>query len=81
MCIEGDSVRIGGKLRDVKWIDAKHHDCLGIIKSVVEKYKGRIELEDGQEFENGVAVTSDCGEESSTARKVMAYVVMYSYGL
>ena len=51
--IEGDSVKIGGKPRDVKWIDAKHSDCSGKITSVEEKYKGRVRLEDGQEFENG----------------------------
>ena len=50
--IEGDAVKIDGELRYIEWSDAKHHNCSGKIKSVEEKYKGRVHLEDGQEFEN-----------------------------
>ena len=58
--IQGDRVFIGNgwvphnlKPRYINWTDAKHHDCSGIIKSVEEKYKGNVQLESGQEFENG----------------------------
>ena len=54
--IEGDAVNIGSMRRDVRWGVAKHHDCTGTIKSVEETFKGKVKLEDGQEFENGVAV-------------------------
>ena len=30
----------------------------GTIKSVTEKHKGKVELEDGQKFENGAGRTS-----------------------
>ena len=36
--------------RPVNWYDAKHHDLTGRIKSVEEKYKGNVELEDGQVY-------------------------------
>jgi len=51
--IEGDAVKIGGMPRYISWGDAKHHDCSGNIKSVEEKHKGKVQLEDEQEFENG----------------------------
>ena len=50
--IQGDAVTIRGKPRHINWTDAKHHDCLGMIKSVDQRYKGKVQLEDGQEFEN-----------------------------
>ena len=53
--IEGDAVKIGSMRRDIRWGVAKHHDCMGTIKSVEETYKGKVKLEDGQEFENGGA--------------------------
>ena len=52
MSIEGDAVTISGKPRNVKWTDAEHHDCSGKIKSVEEENKGKVRLENGQEFEN-----------------------------
>jgi hypothetical protein len=57
--IKGDYVEIGGQERTVIWRDAKHHDCSGTIKSVEEKYKGKVQLEDGQEFENGASRAVD----------------------
>ena len=51
--IEDDEVFVDGVARTVNWGDAKHHDLQGTIKSVEEKFKGKVELEDGQEFENG----------------------------
>ena len=53
LSIKGDAVTVSGRPRYVKWTDAKHHDCSGKIKSVEEEDKGKVQLADGQEFENG----------------------------
>ena len=50
--IVGDDVKIDGERRTVHWGDAKRQDSAGRIRSVEEKPKGRVQLEDGQEFEN-----------------------------
>ena len=52
--IKGDAVTIDGVSRMVFWGNATHHDCSGTIESVEEKQNGRVQLEDGQEFQNGV---------------------------
>ena len=57
--IKGHAVEIGGEPRYVRWNDAWHHDCKGKIKSVEEKYKGKVQLEDEQEFENGADHSGD----------------------
>ena len=54
--IKGDALTIDGEPRGITWADAKHRDCSGKIKRVDEKYKGKVQLEDGQEFENGAPV-------------------------
>ena len=54
--IKGDALKISGEPRGVTWTDAKHHDLSGKIKRVEEKYKGKVQLEDGEEFENGAPV-------------------------
>ena len=51
--IKGDAVEIGGYPRYIAWSDAKHHDVFGKIKSVEEMFKGKVQLGDGQELENG----------------------------
>ena len=51
--IRGDDVMIDNKPRTVKWGDAKHNDCSGIIKTVEEKLWGKVTLDNGNEFENG----------------------------
>ena len=51
--IKGDDVKIDDVSRSIAWGDAKHHDCTGTIKSVEEKPKGKVQLTDKQEFENG----------------------------
>ena len=54
MSIEGNyTVKIDSELRIVQWAGAKHCACSGKIQTVEEKYKGMVQLEDGQEFENG----------------------------
>ena len=50
--ITGNDVKVDGQVRKVNWGDAKHQDLTGTITSVVPDYKGKVELEDGQEFEN-----------------------------
>ena len=50
--IAGDDVIVDGRVRKVKWHDVKHHNLNGKIKSVNPTYKGKVELEDGQEIEN-----------------------------
>ena len=63
--IEGGIVQIDGVLRKVIWGDAKHTECTGKIKSVEEKWKGKVQLEDGQEFENSAELgftTADVGK-------------------
>ena len=47
-----DDVKVDGVPRVVPWGNAKHLDCTGKIKSVEEKYKGKVQLEDGKTFEN-----------------------------
>ena len=51
--ITGNDVHVNGKARNINWLDAKHHDLTAKIKSVEEMYRGKVELQDGQEFENG----------------------------
>ena len=51
--ITGNHVLVGDKDRKIHWGDAKHANIQGIIKSVDMMYKGKVELEDGQVFENG----------------------------
>ena len=51
--ITGDKVLVDGMVRNVNWGDTQHRSMDGWIKSVDPKYKGKVELEDGQEFENG----------------------------
>ena len=53
--ITGNVVFVDGNVRKVNWGAAKHHDLTGTIKSVDPKYKGRVGLEDGQEFDNPAA--------------------------
>ena len=61
VCITGHDVRIDGNVRKVNWHDARYHDVKGTIKSVETRYRGKVELEDGQEFENGEQVPHwDC---------------------
>ena len=61
--IEGDNVMLDGKEAKlyggdsigwdtIVWGDAKHHDCSGKIKSVDGKWKGKVQLENGDWFEN-----------------------------
>ena len=76
--IGGDALNISGKPRDVTWTDAKHHDCSGKIKSAEEKYKGKVQLEDGQEFENGMPAwrsvnNMPTGRQKNAAAAVDAY--------
>ena len=56
--ITGDKVLIDGTVRYPYWGDAKHGNMQGTIISVDEKYKGKVELQDGQAFENGELDTS-----------------------
>ena len=56
--ITGDNVLIDGKVRNVTWFGANHTTMQGTIKSVDPAYKGELELEDGQVFENGVPAGS-----------------------
>ena len=51
--ITGDDVLVDGVTRTVNWGNAEHHDLIGVIQTVEEHYLGKVELEDGQEFENG----------------------------
>ena len=46
-------VLVDGRTRNVNWGDAAHKNMQGAIASVEGKYKGKVELEDGQAFENG----------------------------
>ena len=50
--ITGNNVLVDGNFRKVNWGEATHHDLTGKVKSVDPKYKGKVELEDDQEFEN-----------------------------
>ena len=53
--IDGDMVTVDGQVRRIKpWGDTKHHDVTGKIKGVVAKVKGKVRLEDGDEFENPI---------------------------
>ena len=61
MIITGDDVHVDGKRRFLNWGDARHSDMQGKIVSVDFKYKGNVELESGQMFENGVALGEQKG--------------------
>ena len=50
--IASDTLRVHGVERPVWWGSEKHHDCTGVISSVVESLNGTVQLEDGQTFEN-----------------------------
>ena len=52
--ITGDHVVVNGDGRNITWGDARHSDMQGVIRSVDAKYKGKVILDDHNEFENGV---------------------------
>ena len=52
LTITGDHVKIDGQLYLAYWGDNQHDDCTGKIRSVEEKWKGKVRLEDGKEIEN-----------------------------
>ena len=54
--IKRDVLHIDGEPRYVSWKDARHQDCSGKIKSVEEIFKGKVQLENEQEFENGEGI-------------------------
>ena len=68
-------MKIDGKLRYISWGDATHYDCSGKIESVQEKYKGKVQLEDEQEFENGEGLEFENPEH--TALPPNAYTPYY----
>lgn len=58
--IQGDNVWIDGQRRIVLWQNAAHYDCSGKIQTVSVsecKEKGKVRLEDGQEFDNPEALS------------------------
>ena len=58
VCIKGDDVKIDGVSRIISWGNSCHHNCSGTIQSVDETPKGRVQLEDGESFENGQGLTT-----------------------
>ena len=59
--ITGNDVLVDGKVRFVYWGDAKHNNMQGTVKSIDPKYKGKVELESGHVFENGVVSPKTTG--------------------
>ena len=53
--ITGSKVHVNSKIMNINWGEAKHSSMVGTIKSVDPRYKGKVELEDGQVFENGIS--------------------------